>query len=269
MNYRRYGLNLVLEEIGKILPRDCTVYLTGSLAADAFAPGWSDIDLLTVKNGEISEREARDLVHLKGLLAILYPGNGWIRLYEGSFVSRAAFLGDGKGRMVYWGAGRERITNRYFSDAFSRLDLLDNAQLLSGEDLRPLVKRPTHREIYRAIYGFFRNVRRFETRVTPALETAGFLLDLSRDLYTLATDRLISKPAAGRWVIEEGLCPDPDIMEKVLEIRAHADVYREDRVVRAWIAHLGPAIQQMADVVEEKLRADALWQVFAEDSEGE
>lgn len=268
VNYKRYCMDLVYDQVIRILPEQAmTVYLGGSLAAGAFAPGWSDIDLLFIKDGAITADEAADLVHLKGLLSILYPGNRYIRLYEGAFVSKGAFLGDGKGTMVYWGGSRERITHYYHPDAFSRLDLLDNARLLMGRDLRPSVIRPSHEEIYHGVYGCYRNIRRFASRVAPTLASAGFMLDLARGLYTLQYDRLISKTDAGRWALEQGFCPEPQVMEKILEIRANADIYKEDRAVCHWMGLLGPHIQAMADVLETHLKRDEQLHQFCNDGD--
>ena len=72
----------------------------------------------------------------------------------------------------------------------------------------------------------------------------------------IMTNKIIAKTKAGEWVINENICPDSSIMEKVVEIRKNPLKLKSDDAIQKWEKTLGPYIQKFADVLETELRID-------------
>lgn len=97
-------------------------------------------------------------------------------------------------------------------------------------------------------------VRRYARVTGRSIYSFGWLLDVARGLYTLRTGTVASKTAAGRWALENRLCPDPDLLVTALHVRAGAQQMRDDPRTLELAAELGPAVQRFADVLETALR---------------
>lgn len=246
-------INKIRELLSGLSP---TIYLHGSLAGSDFKPGWSDVDLLCVTEKTIPEDIAQTLVHLRNSMRMDYSEGENFRIYEGVFLSKEGFLYGKRDCVVLWGDLSDRITSLYVADVFMILDLLDNGILICGEDIRPSIERPSHRRIATAIKRQLSGIRSGAEGEDLTIAKAGLMLDIARSIYTLENDRVISKTDAGEWALKKGIAPEPQVMEKVLEIRAHPDVYKEDSVVIEWANRLGDSINAFADVLEKRLEGE-------------
>ncbi|HHT95547.1 MAG TPA: phosphotransferase [Clostridiaceae bacterium] len=218
-----------------------TIYLFGSVVLDDFQLGWSDIDILVLTNCEITEQQAETLVGLRQVLLERYPGNPYFRLFEGGMISANAFLQDKKERTVYWGTSGQRITDCYIMDSFGMAELLDSGILLYGEEIRSKMAYPACSQMRDDITRHVQAAQKYGNSV-------GWLLDIARGIYTLRTGKIVSKTAAGEWALDEGLCPDADILQKAVQIRKGPLHYsKEDKNVDNTV------IQRFADVLENEL----------------
>ena len=86
-----------------------------------------------------------------------------------------------------------------------------------------------------------------------SLHSAGWMLDIARCIYTLRTGKIIGKTMAGEWAVEQGLVPDPPVMERVIRIRKNPLKYKNDAPTLGWIAGLGNEIQRFAGVLEREI----------------
>jgi predicted nucleotidyltransferase len=224
-----------------------TVYLFGSVALCDFQLGWSDIDILVLTECEITEQQAETLVGLRQALLECHPDNPYFRLFEGRTLSAYAFLHNKNERTIYWGTSGQRITDGYKMDSFGMAELLDCGILLCGADIRSKMAYPTYAQMRDDI-----------TRHVQAARThgvvVGWLLDIVRGLYTLRTGKIIAKTAAGEWALEEGLCPDADVLRKAMQIRKEPLRYSKgDKSVD------NAVIQRFADVLEDELNAGSIY----------
>jgi len=225
-------------------------YLFGSIALDDFKLGWSDIDIIVLTKDEITEQQAEDLVSLRQMMLARYPGNPYFRLFEGGSRSVDAFLSGRNERTVYWGTSGQRITDTYVIDSFATAELLDNGVLLCGEDIRGHLIYPTHGRFRADISRHYDTIRRYGT------EGWGWLLDIARGIYTLQTDKVMAKTAAGEWALETGICPVPDTLRRAVEVRkAPLDYMKREEYVE-FARHTGADIQRFADVLEGELRKE-------------
>ena len=227
-----------------------SVYLHGSAAVGDYREGWSDIDLLVLTEQTIDPAQAQRLVGLRQTL-----GDPVFRAFEGGMLSLEAFLQNTPDRVVYWGTSGERITDRYDFNSLSRLDLLENGVLLHGREVRDRMHRPTAAELRADIAAHLDTVRRYAHLTGKSLYTFGWLLDISRCLYTLRTGGILPKTKAGEWALSEGLCPVPEALALALRARKEPLVYGRAQVVLDRAGALNRDIQRYGDVLEAALHA--------------
>jgi len=232
----------VTNEIVTILAENRpTIYLFGSIALDDFQFGWSDIDILVLTERGIHAQQAETLVGLRQDLLERDPGNPYYGSFEGGMLSADAFRNNKSERTVYWGTSGQRITTGYKMNCFDIAVLLDKGILLYGEDIRSKMVYPTYSQMRDDIIDHVQAARTHG-------DVIGWLLDIARGIFTLRTGKIASKTVAGEWALEEGLCPDADIMHRAVQIRKEPLRYSKDdkRIDNA-------VVQRFADVLEDEL----------------
>lgn len=230
------------------------IYLYGSVALGDFKLGWSDIDILVLTQKPISEDQANQLVHLRQMMLAEEPGNPYYRSFEGGMLTINAFLSGGPDRVVYWGTSGERITTRYVFDSFNMSELLESGILLYGEDVRERFTRPTYSDLKEDVRRHYETIRQYAGKTGRELYSYGWLLDISRCIYTLRTGEIIAKTAAGEWALREKICPCVDALTKALAVRKEPMKYRNDARSFDYAETLGEAIQRYADVLKMELK---------------
>lgn len=90
-------------------------------------------------------------------------------------------------------------------------------------------------------------------QTNETLYSCGWLLDISRCIYTLRYSDVIAKTQAGIWALSEHIFEDEEPLRKALVIRQNPMAYRDRDDVKQWLKELGPAVQQYADVLEREL----------------
>lgn len=231
-----------------------SIYLYGSVVLNDFKPGWSDIDLLVLTQAPISPEQADLLVGLRQTMLEEEPGNPYYRSFEGGILPLNDFLSGQPERVVYWGTSGERMTDRYDFDAFSMTQLLDSGILLYGKDIRDRLSRPAFDELKTNVRRHYEAIRKYAQRTEGSLYSYGWLLDISRCIYTLRTGKIIAKTAAGDWALQKALCPCAEALGKAIEVRKEPNKYKNDARCLAYAETLGPSIQVYADVLEAELR---------------
>ena len=213
------AVKTITDEIVSILADNKpTIYLFGSVVLDDFRFGWSDIDIAVLAEFGITEQQAEILIGLRQVMLERYPGNPYFRLFEGGMLSIDAFLNGKSERTVYWGTSRQHITDNWKMDSFGMAELLDSGILVYGDDVRHKMTYPTYAQMRDDIAHHIQAVRKYG-------DSVGWLLDIARGIYTLRTGKVIAKTAAGEWALENGLCPDPDAMQKAVQIRTDPTKY--------------------------------------------
>ena len=231
-----------------------SIYLYGSVVLDDFKLGWSDIDILVLTQVPISEEQAYRLVNLRQTMLDDEPSNPYYRAIEGGMLTVNAFLSGEPDRVVYWGTSGERITTRYYFDSFSMCQLLDSGILLYGDDVRTQMPRPTYSELKTDVRRHYEAIRQFAQKTGRDIYSYGWLLDISRCIYTLRTGKILAKTAAGEWGLQENICPCPDALVKAVEIRKDPIKFKNDARTFDYAETLGDSIQRYADVLENALK---------------
>ena len=228
------------------------LYLYGSAAMDDFRPGWSDVDVLCLLEAPPTEAQAASLVTLRQRL-VEETGDPLYRGFEGAIVALPEFLAGRYSRVIYWGTSGERIADRYDFDAFSRVSLIRYGKLLAGREVRDRMALPTEDELRAAVARHLATIRQAAARTGPSLYACGWLLDISRCLYTLRAGDILPKTAAGEWALQAGLCPVEEDLRRALVVRREPLKYRDDPDTVAWLIGLAPSIQRYADTLEREL----------------
>ncbi len=252
---RQNAINRMTSAVAGILTGcGASVYLYGSSVLEDFRLGWSDIDILVLTQKQISEEQARRLVGLRQELLESEPDSPYYRSFEGGMLTLNAFLTGEKDRVVYWGTSGERITDKYEFDSFCMSELTDSGMLVYGNDVRSSLPRPTYDALRSDVQRHYETIRGYAMTTGRSLYSFGWLLDISRCIYTLRTGKIISKTAAGEWALREKLCPCARELSKAVAVRKEPLKYKDSRRTLDQAETLGEQIQRYADVLENELK---------------
>ena len=96
-------------------------------------------------------------------------------------------------------------------------------------------------------------IRKYAQKTERNFYSFGWLLDISRCIYTLRTGKIIAKTAAGEWALKENLCPCAGALAEAVKIRKEPMKYREDKTVFDYAETLGSCVQRYADILQQEL----------------
>ena len=229
------------------------IYLFGSAVLDDYRHGWSDIDILCLTNAPLSDGEAESLVGLRQTLLAEEPDDPYFRRFEGAVLPLEGFLTGNETKTVYWGTSGQRITDSWSFDVFSMFGLIKHGRLLYGTDRRAMFPLPSYEELRGGVREHCETIRRYARETDERLYSCGWLLDISRCIFTLRYGDVIAKTAAGEWALGEKLCPDGSALRRTLEVRRDPLKYKDSAETREWLCSLGPTVQRYADVLENEL----------------
>ena len=132
-------------------------------------------------------------------------------------------------------------------------ELLDDGILLCGNDIRDRLPRPAPDDLGAGVRKHYETIRKYAQKTGRSLYSFGWLLDISRCIYTLRTGGIISKTAAGEWALRENLCPCADALQKAVEVRKMPAAYQKDESIFDYAQDLGSSVQRYADILEREL----------------
>lgn len=230
-----------------------SIYLYGSIPLGDFRLGWSDIDILVLTDKQITEEQAKKLVGLRQVMLEKEPENQYYRSFEGGMLTLDAFLTGKADRVVYWGTSGERITDHYVLDSFCMSELIKSSVLLYGNDIRNQLKAPEFSELYADVKHHYKTIRKFAQKTGRSIYSFGWILDIARCIYTLRTGKIIAKTDAGKWALENSLCPAPDALKTALKVRKTPLEFKKDEATLDYAETLGEPIQKFTDVLEKEL----------------
>ena len=248
----RLAVNTMAVSIYRILADNApSIYLYGSVTAEDYRPGWSDIDLLVLTADPITQEQADALLHLRQTLCALDPHTPHYRLFEGGMLDLGSFLEEEETRVVYWGTTGEHIKTMHAFSALDRASLMQNGQLLLGRDVRRHIDMPDFPEILAATEAHLTSIEQHGAG-GRSIYAYGWLLDAARCMYTLVNGRLTTKTEAAQWALDEHLCPCPAELAMALTVRRQPELIKDESVL-AYAEGLTDAIQTYAALVRKAL----------------
>jgi predicted nucleotidyltransferase len=247
-------INKMVEKIKSILQDNfMTFYIYGSIVSKDYRHGWSDIDFVCFTYKPIREDVAEQLLMLRQNMLKVYPKNKYFRKFEGIFTSLKSYINDELEKIVYWGTKGQRIKDRPFLDVFAQYELKNNSIRISGVKLENQFVEPSFEELKKAIDRHYNSIREHAVVTDESLYSCGWLLDISRCLYTLKYQRVISKTKAAEWALKNNLCPFKRDLKKTLKIRKNPLRYKDKKETKKWLSSLGNSVQQYANILEKSL----------------
>lgn len=250
------AINKMAERISDITNKDCSVYLYGSVALDDFREGWSDIDVIALTGHTLSAAEENNLTELRQTMVNEAPGRGIYRSFEGAILPLDDFISEKPSRAVYWGTSGQRVSVAFTADPFLMKQLTSSAKLLIGKDIRAALREPSYEDLADAVSSHLDCIRKHAIPTGETLYSFGWLLDISRCIWTLRTGEIISKTKAGEWALENHLCPDETALKHALRARKAPLAAKNAPGLMHIAGMLGNAIQEYADVLEAELKAN-------------
>ncbi len=239
----RLSINTMAVSVGRILAEEKpSIYLYGSVTAEDYCPGWSDIDLLVLTETPIPREKAEALVHLRQALCQRDPDTPQYRLFEGGMLDLGSFLSGEETRVVYWGTTGESIKTAHDFSPFDRQSLLQTGQLLWGKEVRRHIDMPAPEELDAAAWRAIDGVRRHGCG-RRSMYAFGWLLDLSRAYHQLILHRPCTKSQAAQWMLDSGACPCPGELAMALAVRRQPELM-DDPAMQDYAEGLTPAIQR-------------------------
>ena len=230
-----------------------SVHLYGSCVMDDFQFGWSDIDILCFTDRPIPACKSEALMMLRQTM-VDETGDPIFRSIEGALVCADEFSQDQFTTVIYWGTYAQRVANHYTLDAFSCHSITHFGHCIFGKDFSHLIPHTTFADLVYEMRRLLTTIRIHVKETGDSLYSCGWLLDIARCLYTLRHQTIISKTEAGKWALEQHLCPEPQQMEQTLIVRQNPSESLKSPSIHAWLQTLGPSIQKFADVLENELR---------------
>lgn len=249
----RLAINTLTVTLARLLAEnEPSIYLYGSVTTDDFRPGWSDIDLLVLTGSPIRPEQADTLVNLRQTLMAYDPATPQYRLFEGSMLDLRSLLGDEATTVVYWGTTGQQIKDHHTLSAFDRASLIHNSQLLWGRDVRRHMESPTFPEIHSAICQYLQAILT-HGKGARSIHAFGWLLDISRCMFTLVNGKLTTKSFAAQWALDEQLCSCPEELSMALMVRRQPELIH-DTAVLDYAEGLTNAIQSYAQMLQQAVR---------------
>lgn len=200
------------------------VYLGGSFALGDFDPH-SDVDFVVATERDVGDTELTALQALHARLHAL--PSPFAKHLDGSYVPRSVLKRRDRSRrrLLYLDRGRRRLVRAdHCNRTVVRWVLREKGITLLGPDpkrlINPVEPHDLHEENRRDLREWAAEIRDGVTRVDDRHAQPYTVLGYCRMLYSLAHDRVASKPVAGRWAIAHLDDRFSGLIARALEARA-------------------------------------------------
>ena len=230
-----------------------SIYLYGSVVSNDYRHGWSDIDFVCFTKSMFTNAQAEELKMLRQTLLKKEPKNKYYRKFEGIIVPLDDFVNNKFSKLVYWGTSGQSIKQEYNIDVFSKYEIIKYGRLIYGKEVRSQLNIPSYEELKLAIKKHYSSIREHAKTTDKSLYSCGWLLDISRCIYTLRNNDVISKTAAGKWAVKNKICPVEKELKRALKIRKHPTRYINKEDTQQWLSSLGNSVQLYADVLQREI----------------
>lgn len=120
-------------------------------------------------------------------------------------------------KALYWGTEGQRITDQFYFDAFSIFQLIKYGKnaFRSREKKRNELALPSREELIKAVKNHLDTIRKYGTETDESFYSCGWLMDISRCIYTPRYNDIIGKTKAGEWALKENFFPIQRICPKL------------------------------------------------------
>ena len=206
-------VELFARRVGGVLGADLVgVYLTGSSVTDQFRPSTSDVDAFVVSAGPLSDGVCADLDRMHAEILRDHP---WGARLDVEYTPRSGLRPDGVDGAVSWSldGGLVRGSARVASDDI--MGVRAHGRAIVGPPASAVFPAVDAELFRRQSIEYLRDLlSRQRTRPGARPDfVAGWIANVARCLYRVATGELGSKPVALAWLSDR----DP-VLEDILEL---------------------------------------------------
>jgi hypothetical protein len=181
------------------------MYLYGSLASGDFDPASSDVDVVVVTDGKLTEKTIWKLRDLHD--RIMVSGMPLASELDGAYIDQEALRCYEFETAVHphFERGERLLVEQFHSDwVIQRYVLREMGVVVAGPDPRPMIDPISCDDLRRAVLDLLWWWE--EQLIDPSLLSQGgyqayAILSMCRILYTMQFGAIVSKPIAGQWAI--------------------------------------------------------------------
>ena len=252
-------VNLIVESTQNLFREEgVSIYVMGSLARGGFSALASDIDIGIVLNGSLYNAGEK----IKKILSI----------------SRKTFPSVKNNISIFWGSveSLNGVIEGGRYPPFDRLDLIDHALLLSGQDVRQMLVRPTRKELEIASSIFsisylanperieeFNNCRQIVDK--GVVYTTKTILFPTRFIYLQRTGEISGNAESSQYYINNFKGPDAELVAQGYNWRVNSlpsdlnkvTIYLKEGLSSLYINYINIYVQRMEyyneNIIRDKL----------------
>ena len=249
-------LNITLELFLRMIEdffkdRLISVVLYGSILFDDLAPGYGDLDFLTVIDDDLSDGERQKLIEFRKLLR---SGDYGImaKMIEGAFLPRQMLNPDITGKAFWWGTSGERIWNNNQLGWFVLHVIRERGLIIYGDDIRQEIPVVSNESLKEELWTACSGIR--EHAQDGGIYLVDYLLSLARFLLWLKEGRLSSKSESADWGYINAKGSWRELLPYAKKIRLEP-VVANVNYLKQWLNELAEPIKEACDEVEQELLA--------------
>ena len=247
-------LNLTLELFLRMTrdffkDRLISVVLYGSILFDDLAPGYGDLDFLTVIDDDLSDEERQQLVEFRKLLR---SGEYGIlaKMIEGAFLPRQMLNPNITGKAFWWGTSGERVWNNNQLGWFVLHVIRERGIIIYGEDIRQEIPVVSNEILKEELWTACNSIREHAQDV--GFYSVDYLLSLARFLLWLKEGRLSSKSESADWGYVNAKGSWRELLPYAKKIRSEP-VFANMNYLKQWLNELAEPIKEACNEVEQEL----------------
>lgn len=228
-----------------------SVLLYGSIALDDLAPGYGDLDFLTVVKGDLGQEECQRLIELRKPLR---SGTYGIvaTMIEGAFLPQRMLDPASAGIALWWGTSGERTWTRNELGWLVLHTIRERGIVAWGEDIRRHVPRASRDVLLQDVQSACDSMRAHGRGGT--LHSVDWLLTAARLLLWLREDRLSSKSEAAEWGYVHARGEWRQFLPRARQMRL-APALATAPEAKQWLDALTVPIQEASTELQQELMA--------------
>jgi hypothetical protein len=228
-----------------------SVLLYGSIVFDDLAPGYGDLDFLTVVKRDLSPDECRQLVELRKPLR---SGTYGVvaTMIEGAFLPQHMLDPVSAGTALWWGTSGERTWTSNELGWLVLHTIRERGIVAWGEDIRNRIPRASRDVLLQDVQSACDSMKAHGRGGT--LHSVDWLLMAARLLLWLREGRLSSKSEAAEWGYVHARGTWRQFLPRARQMRL-APALADTPEARQWLDVLSAPIQQASTELQQELVA--------------
>lgn len=245
------ALELFLRATRDVLGQELLCVLVyGSILFDDLAPGYGDLDLLTIIKSDLSDAAVERLVTMRWPLRSGDYGV-YCQMIEGAFLPRHMLDPTREGKALWWGTSGERPRRTNELGAMVLHTIRERGAVIWGQDVRQEIPPISRRQIIDELLAGCEATR--PRAKAGSLQSLDHLFTAARELLWLKEGRLSCKSEAADWGVQNAKGAWRKDLSRAKFLRQNP-LLANCADVKKWLAGLDRSILEAIDELEAALR---------------